>query len=209
MPGADIGLGRGPGGVGAFGPGLRLRMSLGGARAPGRRDHEGQGGRAIDIYLDIKYPQEKALGKLLYAMFKDNSTSWNTGHVIYDGLVWSPGSGADRTTQAAGVRDVHDNHVHVDFDTTNINGAAYHLIGFILAVRFRMDALYKDWMRGYYGTAYDPSSHNTRLSPTERLAIYNSNKGVTPMSLDPAYLKAVNRAVELRAAGLLPDPSGL
>ena len=47
-------------------------------------------GRAIDIYLSVRQPQEKALGKLLYGMFKDNAASANTGHVIYDGLVWSP-----------------------------------------------------------------------------------------------------------------------
>jgi len=164
-------------------------------------------GRAIDIYLNVKQPQEKALGKLLYGMFKDNAASANTGHVIYDGLVWSPGSNADRSTHDAGVRDIHDDHVHVDFDTTGIERTAHHLLASIRFLRRRMEAGYKEWLEGYYGPAFNPTSNNTRLSATERLAIYNLNKGVTSMSLAPQYLKAVEQAVKWRAAGKLPDPS--
>jgi len=164
-------------------------------------------GRAIDIYLSVKRPQEKALGKLLYGMFKDNAASANTGHVIYDGLVWSPGNNADRSTHDAGVRDIHDDHVHVDFDTTGIEGTAHHLVAPIRILRRRMEARYREWLEGYYGPAFNPTSNNTRLSAAERLAIYNVNKGVTAMSLAPEYLKAVQQAVKWRAAGKLPDPS--
>jgi hypothetical protein len=164
-------------------------------------------GRAIDIYLSVNQPQEKALGKLLYEMFKNNAASANTGHVIYDGLVWSPGHNADRSTHDAGVRDIHDDHVHVDFDTTGIEGAAHRLTGPIHFLRPHMQARFKEWLEGYYGPAFNPTSNNTRLSTTERLAIYNLNKGVTSMSLAPGYLKAMEQAVKWRAAGKLPDPS--
>ena len=164
-------------------------------------------GRATDIYLSVNQPQEKALGKLLYEMFKNNAASANTGHVIYDGLVWSPGHNADRSTHDAGVRDIHDDHVHVDFDTTGIEGTAHRLAGPIHFLRPRMQTRYKEWLEGYYGPAFNPTSNNTRLSTTERLAIYNLNKGVTSMSLAPGYLKATEQAVKWRAAGKLPDPS--
>jgi hypothetical protein len=164
-------------------------------------------GRAIDIYLHVNQPQEKALGKLLYEMFKNNAASANTGHVIYDGFVWSPGRNADRSTHDAGVRDIHDDHVHVDFDTTGIEGTAHRLAGPIHFLRPRMQTRYKEWLEGYYGPAFNPTSNNTRLNTTERLAIYNLNKGVTSMSLAPDYLKATERAVKWRAAGKLPDPS--
>jgi hypothetical protein len=164
-------------------------------------------GRAIDIYLSVNQPQEKALGKLLYEMFKNNAASANTGHVIYDGLVWSPGHNADRSTHDAGVRDIHDDHVHVDFDTTGIEGTAHRLTGPIHFLRPHMQARFKEWLEGYYGPAFNPTSNNTRLSTTERLAIYNLNKGVTSMSLAPGYLKAMEQAVKWRAAGKLPDPS--
>jgi hypothetical protein len=68
-------------------------------------------GRAIDIYLIVRERQQKALGKLLYGMFKDNAAVANTGHVIYDGLAWSPGNAADRSTHDAGIRDLHDDQV--------------------------------------------------------------------------------------------------
>jgi len=164
-------------------------------------------GRAIDIYLDVKEPQEKELGKLLYTMFKDSAASANTAHVIFDGLVWSPAN-ADRSTHDAGVRDLHDEHVHVDFETTNINGNAQHLLPAISQVRRHMEARYKEWMEGYYGPAFNPTSNNTHLSALERQAIYNVNKGVTSMSLAPAYMKAVKQALKWRAAGKLPDPAG-
>jgi hypothetical protein len=164
-------------------------------------------GRAIDIYLSVREPQEKALGKLLYGMFKDNAASAHTGHVIFDGLTWSPGNTADRSTRDAGIRDVHDDHVHVDFDTAGIAGTAHHLIAPIRLVRHQMEQRYKEWLEGYYGPAFNPTSNNTHLSTTERQAIYNVNKGVTSMSLAPEYLKAVERAIKWRAAGKLPGPA--
>ena len=164
-------------------------------------------GRAIDIYLSVREPQEKALGKLLYGMFKDNAASANTGHVIFDGLAWSPDNAADRSTRDAGIRDLHDDHVHVDFDTTGIEGTAHHLVAPIRFLRQRMPARYKEWVEGYYGPAFNPTSNNTRLSATERLAIYNVNKGVTSMSLASDYLRAVERAIKWRAAGKLPGPA--
>jgi hypothetical protein len=164
-------------------------------------------GRAIDIYLSVREPQEKALGKLLYGMFKDNAAVATTGHVIYDGLAWSPGNAADRSTHDAGIRDLHDDHVHVDFNTTRIEGTAHHLVNPIRFCRQRMPALYKEWVEGYYGPAFNPTSNNTHLSATERLAIYNVNKGVTSMSLAPDYLRAVEQAIKWRAAGKLPGPA--
>jgi hypothetical protein len=166
-------------------------------------------GRAIDIYLDVKYRQERALGKLLYAMFKDNAISPNTGHVIYDGLVWSAGSKADRSTRDAGVRDLHNDHVHVDFTTTGIEGNASALKFGIKFVRRRLSMEgYKDWVDGYYGPAFNPTSNNTRLTVIEREAIYYMNKGQTSMSLAPAYLHAVERVAKWRSAGKLPEPVG-
>ena len=163
-------------------------------------------GRAIDIYLDVKYPQEREMGKLLYGMFKEHAASANTGHVIFDGLTWSPGSSGDTSTGDAGIRDVHDDHVHVDFGTAGAGGTAHHLQAAIKLVRRRMAVRYKDWLDGYYGPAFNPMSNNTRLSPTQRLAIYNVHKGITSMSLAPAYLQAVEQAVKWRSAGKLPDP---
>ena len=164
-------------------------------------------GRAIDICLSVREPQEKALGKLLYGMFKDNAALADTGHVIYDGLAWSPNNAADRSTHDAGIRDLHDDHVHVDFNTTRIEGTAHNLVNPIRFCRQRMLALYKEWVEGYYGPAFNPTSNNTHLSATERLAIYNMNKGVTSMSLAPDYLRAVEQAIKWRAAGKLPGPA--
>ena len=70
-----------------------------------------------------------------------------------------------------------------------------------------MQAHYKEWVEGYYGPAFNPTSNNTHLSATERLAIYNVNKGVTSMSLAPEYLRAVEQAIKWRAAGKLPGPA--
>jgi hypothetical protein len=164
-------------------------------------------GRAIDIYLHVREPQEKALGKLLYGMFKDYAAVATTAHVIYDGLIWTARHPTDRSTREAGVRDIHDDHVHVDFDTTRIEGPAHHLLAPIRFLRQRLMGHYHEWVEGYYGPAFNPTSNNTRLNATQRRAIYNVNKGVTSMSLAPDYLRAVEQAIKWRAAGKLPGPA--
>ena len=161
-------------------------------------------GRAIDIYLSVWSAQEKLLGKQLFAMFKDNAALANTGHVIYDGLVWAAGSMTDETTQKAGVRDIHDDHVHVDFTTTGIMGSATGLLPAVQRARSLVELRYGEWLKGYYGPAFNPMSNNTRLSSPQRQAIYHLNKGTMSMSLDPSYLRAVDQAAKWRAAGKLP-----
>lgn len=162
-------------------------------------------GRAIDIYLDVRFPQEKALGKLLFSMFKDNAAIANTGHVIFDGRIWSPGGG-EQSTQAAGVRDKHDDHVHVDFSTTGINGSATNLAPLVHHLRRLMKMQgYIEWVEGYYGPAFNPDSNNTRLTDTERQAIYSLTKGKMSMRLDKAFDAALMRASKWIAAGKVPD----
>ncbi len=174
-------------------------------------------GRAIDIYLDARQPQEKALGKLLYRMFKDNAASMGTEHVIFDGLVWSTGNAADSSTHDAGVRDIHDDHVHVDFATTGIDGNAGHLVAPIHSLRRLMKLQsYHEWVEGYYGPAFNPTSHNTRLTATEREAIYWMNSENCywiseadnfSMKIGKKYDLAMAKALKWRAQGKIPDPS--
>lgn len=168
-------------------------------------------GRAIDIYLDVRNPPEKTLGKLLYAMFKDPGQSPSTGHVIYDGTIWSAdGGGIEKTTSAAGVRDLHDDHVHVDFVEAGITGTADSLLSPLRFVGRQMQMQrYKEWMEGYHGPAFNPTSNNKHLSDIERQAIYDLNKKTVSMSLAPAYLKARDQAVKWLAAGKIPDPGGV
>lgn len=167
-------------------------------------------GRAIDIYLDVRKSPERTLGKLLYAMFKDTSLSPTTGHVIYDGMIWSAdGGGMEKTTVAAGVRDLHDDHVHVDFVETGIGGTAGGLVPSLRYVGRQMQMQrFKEYLEGYYGPAFNPTSNNTHLSDIQRTAIHDLNKNITSMDLRSEYQKAWNQAREWRAAKKIPDPTG-
>ena len=164
-------------------------------------------GRAIDVYLDVQYPDEKCLAEALFDMFKANAQLLKTHLVIFNSVVWSRGSVANATTAAAQVRDPHTDHLHVDFTEQGMNEDAGALRGCILAAQMRMaGAGFSDRVRGFYGPAFNPLHPLTRLSNLERQAIHDLYMSVPPtMHLpDAAEKRAQELAAKLMSAHLLP-----
>jgi hypothetical protein len=149
-------------------------------------------GRAIDIYLDTQYPQERTLGELLYTMFKVNAASLKTNHVIFNWKEWYVGDTADKAITSEDSRGPHTNHVHVDFIDEGMNGTPAGLVGLLQQVSTQLaSAGYKDWIDGKYGTAFHPLNNNSRLTTAQRKTLYNLNTNRTTMDISPANMKLI------------------
>jgi hypothetical protein len=165
-------------------------------------------GRAIDVYLDVKYPPEKALAEALFAFFKQHADVLKTHMLIFNGVVWMHGAKANTTTAAARVRDLHTDHLHVDFIDHGMNEDAGQLRGLLFGVQIVMAGKgFQDWVKGLYGPAFNPLTPLTRLTNLERQAIYALYKPEQKVSmhlLDHREERARALAVKLMTSHRLP-----